>query len=146
MSTGLAIFDTTVKESNGWLKAIMERLRTDDRQMAYQFLRATLHALRDRVGPENAVHFGAQLPMLLRGLLFEGWHMAGTPTDENRTQEFLERVRAQIPGTLAGDAERGVQAVFAVICDKVDAGEARKLVRVLPTDLHSLWPTRAAQD
>ncbi|WP_193169980.1 DUF2267 domain-containing protein [Nisaea nitritireducens] len=146
MTSGLATFDTTVQESHGWLKAIMESLHTDDRQVAYQFLRATLHALRDRVGPENAVHFGAQLPMLLRGLLFEGWHMAGTPTAEDKKQEFLERVRAQLPAVLAGEAERGVQAVFEVICDKVDAGEARKLVRVLPTDLRSLWPTRATQD
>ncbi|WP_323796264.1 DUF2267 domain-containing protein [Nisaea sp.] len=146
MTSGLATFDTTVQESDAWLKAIMERLHTDDRQMAYQMLRATLHAQRDRVGPENAVHIGAQLPMLLRGLLFEGWHIAGTPTGEDRKQEFLERVRAQLPVILAGDAERGVQTVFEVICDKVDAGEARKLVRVLPTDLRSLWPTRASQD
>ena len=145
MTSGLATFDTTLQESYGWLKAIMERLHTSDRHLAYLLLRATLHALRDRVGPENAVHFGAQLPMLLRGLLFEGWHLAGTPTGEDRKPEFLERVRAQLPANLAGDAERGVLAVLEVVCDKVDAGEARKLVKVLPPDLRGLWPARATQ-
>lgn len=146
MSTGLDTFDTTVQESNTWLKGMMERLYTDDRHMAYLMLRATLHARRDRIGPQNAVHFGAQLPMLLRGLLFEGWHMAGTPTAEHSKQQFLDRVRAQLPATLAGDVERGVRAAFEVIWEKIDAGEVRKLVKVLPAALHGLWPLIATRD
>lgn len=78
-TTGLETFDTTLQKSNTWLKSLMGHLHTDNRRTAFVILRATLHALRDRLTPENAVHLGAQLPMLLRGLLFEGWHMAGTP-------------------------------------------------------------------
>ena len=37
----------------------MGELRVD-RHHAYKVLSATLHALRDRIGPENAVHLGAQ--------------------------------------------------------------------------------------
>jgi len=80
--TGLAVFDKTVQETNIRLSAIMQRMRTNDRHLAYAALRATLHALRDRIGPQNAVHLGAQLPMLVRGLYYEGWHMGGTPTKE----------------------------------------------------------------
>ena len=81
-TTGLPVFDTTVQETNLWLKAIMEALHTDDRHLAYLALRATLHALRDRLGPENAVHLAAQLPMLLRGLYYEGWRLAASQTKE----------------------------------------------------------------
>ena len=56
MSTGLATFDKTVQESNLWLKDVMERLNTTDRHHAYSTLRAVLHALRDRIGPESAAH------------------------------------------------------------------------------------------
>ena len=72
MSAGLDTFDKTVQESNLWLKDVMERLDTRDRHHAYSALRAVLHALRDRIGPESAAHLGAQLPMLLRGLFYAG--------------------------------------------------------------------------
>ena len=42
--TGLEVFDSTIHQTNVWLKAIMDRLDTDDRHRAYLALRATLHA------------------------------------------------------------------------------------------------------
>ncbi len=36
MTTGLDTFDTTVQESNRWLKAVMDRLDTMDRHRAYE--------------------------------------------------------------------------------------------------------------
>jgi uncharacterized protein (DUF2267 family) len=41
MTTGLDVFDSTVQSTNLWLKDIMERIKTDDRHLAYQVLRAT---------------------------------------------------------------------------------------------------------
>lgn len=145
-STGLDTFDTTVQESNIWLKSLMRRLHSDDRHAAYLMLRAALHALRDRIGPQPAVHLGAQLPMLLRGLLFEGWHMASTPTGEHTRQQFLDQARARLPAMLAGDAERGVRAAFEVICERIDGGEVRKLVAILPGELRDLWPAPVRGD
>jgi hypothetical protein len=43
MTTGLDAFDSTLQQTNLWLKDIMERTGTDDRHLAYQLLRATLH-------------------------------------------------------------------------------------------------------
>ena len=64
-ATGLDVFDSTVQQTNVWLKAIEERLPNADRHFAYLALRGTLHALRDRLPAELAVHLGAQLPMLM---------------------------------------------------------------------------------
>jgi uncharacterized protein (DUF2267 family) len=69
MSTSaLAVLDHTVQETNVWLKAIGEQLQLD-RHDAYIALRAVLHALRDRLPPEVAVHLGAQLRMLIRAFI-----------------------------------------------------------------------------
>ncbi|MFO1056002.1 MAG: DUF2267 domain-containing protein [Dongiaceae bacterium] len=135
--TGLASFDTTLQETNLWLKGIEARLRDHDRHLAYVALRATLHALRDRIGAENAVHLGAQLPMLLRGLYYEGWRMAAPASRERHKAEFLAHVARELPEAV--DPERAARAVFFVMWQKIDAGEVGKLLRILPAELRDLW-------
>ena len=49
-TTGLQAFDKTLQETNHWLKLMMGELGTDSRSVAFGALRASLHALRDRVG------------------------------------------------------------------------------------------------
>jgi uncharacterized protein (DUF2267 family) len=145
MSGGIHIFDAASQEANLWLKSIMERLVTDDAHVAYLALRSTLHVLRDRIGPEPAVHLGAQLPMLVRGLYYEGWHMAGTPTRERHVQDFLDHVRTLLPDSLRKEAERMVRAIFELLAEKLSAGEAGKVVKVLPEARRARWPPAAAR-
>jgi uncharacterized protein (DUF2267 family) len=139
MTTGLDAFDSTVQQTNLWLKDIMDRLESDDRHLAYQALRATLHVIRDRIGPENAVHFGAQLPMLIRGLYYEGWNMASTPTKIRHLDDFLDAIEDEMRRKLGSERERIVQAVFDVIGDSIDPGEVRKLANMFPGELKPLW-------
>lgn len=139
MTTGLDVFDATVQQTNLWLKDIMDRVNTEDRHLAYQLLRATLHAIRDRIGPENAVHFGAQLPMLIRGFYYEGWRMAGTPTRVRNVQDFLNSIEREVRRELGSRLEPMVKAVFEVIADRIDAGEVEKLAKVFPEELRPLW-------
>ncbi len=146
MTTGLDVFDTTLQETNLWLKDLMVRLSTDDRRHAYRALRATLHAVRDRVGPENAVHLGAQFPMLIRGLYYEGWHMSGTPTKERHKQAFLDHVNAEFGDGRAIDPEQAVRAVFEVMWERIDPGEIAKLIDRFPETLRDLWPRLARID
>ena len=138
-TTGLPVFDTTVQETNLWLKAIMDRLHTGDRHLAYLALRATLHALRDRIGPENAVHLSAQLPMLVRGLYYEGWRLAASQTKERTRADFLEHVRSELPRGSAIDPDLAARAVFAVMWQKLDLGEVGKVIDRLPPELKELW-------
>jgi len=102
--TGLEVFDSTMHQTNAWLKSLMGKIGTGDRHRAYVALRVTLHALRDRLPPEVAVHLAAQLPMLVRGFYYEDWRMAGTPTREIRKvvsvlpRELRELWRAEARG------------------------------------------------
>ena len=140
MSTGLDTFDKTVQESNLWLKDIMERLETEDRHRAYSSLRAVLHALRDRIGPESAAHLGAQLPMLIRGLYYEGWDPTNKPTKERHEEAFLAHIERELPRAEEGEAEQGALAVLDVLSKRVDRGAAVKIAGMFPADLRELWP------
>jgi uncharacterized protein (DUF2267 family) len=140
MTTGLDVFDTTLKETNLWLKELMERLGTYDRHHAYSTLRAVLHALRDRIGPENAAHLSAQLPMLVRGIFYEGWDPTGKPTKERHEVEFIAHVGRELPRADEGEVEDGICAVFGLLAQKLDFGEAIKVAGVLPKELRELWP------
>ena len=138
MSTsGLAVLDHTVQETNVWLKAVAEQLQLD-RHDAYIALRAVLHALRDRLPPEVAVHLGAQLPMLVRGFYYEGWHMAGKPTKDRHVQEFSDHVLKELPPQFPMDALTVGRGVFEALWEKLDPGEFAKLMDHLPASLRTL--------
>ena len=139
-ATGLDTFDRTIHETNHWLRIVMTELKTDNRRQAYAALRAGLHALRDRIGPENAVHFGAQLPILLRGVYYEGWRPSETPTRERRLDDFLAYVESLLGSRNGIDPAEALRASFAAIAESVPFTEVIKLVNVLPRDLKILWP------
>jgi uncharacterized protein (DUF2267 family) len=138
-ATGLPVFDETLHETHSWLNDIMRRLDVEDRQLALVALRATLYALRDRIGARNAAHFGAQLPMLIRGLYYEGWHVGGTPTRECHKQEFLAHVARGFGGCSDMDPEIAARAVFETIWEHVELGEIVKVLNALPADIRMLW-------
>ena len=139
-ATGLSTFDETVQLSNVWLNELMRAVDWDDKQRAYRLLRATLHALRDRLSPDEAAHLGAQLPMLVRGFYFEGWHPAGKPRKERHKDDFLAHIDVAFRNDPDVDAEAVARAVFAVIGKHVSPGEVRDIVGSLPAEIRALWP------
>jgi uncharacterized protein (DUF2267 family) len=141
-TTGLEVFDTTLQKTNEWLQDIMQEFGTENRQQAYDALRATLHTLRDRLPVDETAHLGAQLPMLVRGIYYEGWRPSPHVQKLGRA-EFLERVSGHFARTAFADIdpERVVRAVFYVLSRRIAAGETEKLVSVLPAELKELWPS-----
>ncbi|GAA5336519.1 MULTISPECIES: DUF2267 domain-containing protein [Thermus] len=141
-ATGLEVFDTTLHKTHTWLKAIMEELGTEDRHRAYMALRAVLHALRDRLPVEEVAQLGAQLPMLIRGIYYEGWDPTGKPLKERHKEAFLAHVARELktPSGPAVDPERAVKAVFKVLGQRVAEGEIADVRQLLPKELRGLWP------
>jgi uncharacterized protein (DUF2267 family) len=140
MSAGLAVFDTTIQETNEWLRAIETRLPPCDRQQAYAALRATLHVLRDRLPVDAVLGLSAQLPMLMRGLFLEGWRLSAGPARIRDPEEFIAAVGNHLPPGFPREPNAVVEAVLAVFCERVNEEEARMLVRHMPNSLRTLWP------
>jgi uncharacterized protein (DUF2267 family) len=146
-ATGLAVFDTTLQKTNGWLKDLMHELGWDDRHKAYLALRATLHALRDRLTVEEVAQLGAQLPMLIRGFYYEGWDPTGKPLRERHEEQFLIRISREFSDEARDGSSRSVseiaRAVFTVLAGRVTEGEIEDVKHLLPTELRELWPADA---
>jgi uncharacterized protein (DUF2267 family) len=142
-ATGLDVFDTTLQRTHTWLKDLMLVLGWHDRHKAYQALRATLHALRDRLTVEETAHLGAQLPMLIRGFYYEGWDPTGKPVKARHREQFLDRIRQYFRDDEQVDPELIAAAVFMVLAGRVTEGEIEDVVHVLPSEIRDLWPAEA---
>ena len=138
--TGLEVFDATVHKTNAWLKRLMAIGGWEDRHLAYLCLRATLHALRDRLTVEEVAELAAQLPMLVRGFYYEGWDPTDKPLRERRKEEFLARLerRSRREGRI--DPEQVARAVFAVLAMRISEGEIEGVKHVLPAHIRDIWP------
>ena len=139
MMTGLDVFDTTVHKTHAWLHDIMQELGWEERHKAYLALRTTLHALRDRLSVEETAQLGAQLPMLIRGLYYEGWNPTGKPEKVRHKTAFLAPIRDHFRDDWQVDPEEVARAVLKVLTQHVSEGEIADIKHCLPTELRALW-------
>jgi uncharacterized protein (DUF2267 family) len=142
-ATGLEILDTSVQKTHVWLKEIMGRLETTDRHQAYMALKATLHALRDRLSIEEAAQLGAQLPMVIRGLFYEGWRPAARFDRTTTWETFMRPVYLAACEDGSFTPEEIVSAVFEVLSRHVSGGEIDDVIGQLPREIRVLWPDRS---
>jgi uncharacterized protein (DUF2267 family) len=138
-ATGLDVFDTTIEKTNSWLNDVMYKLGWQDRHTAYLALRATLHALRDRLTVQEVAQLGAQLPMLIRGFYYEGWNPTGKPLRERHKEQFLAQIERQLRGDDRIDPKEAARAVFTVLANRVTEGEIEDVKHVLPDEIRDLW-------
>jgi uncharacterized protein (DUF2267 family) len=132
-----AFVDRTVEKTNIWLTDVAKRVSVDDKHVAYLVLRSVLHALRDRLDVETTAHLAAQLPMLVRGLYYEGWDPTGKP-ERMSYDEFLVRIEDDALLKGRSEAEDAARAVFAVLWDHLGEGIMGKIVTLLPEDFTRL--------
>jgi uncharacterized protein (DUF2267 family) len=137
--SSLSPFDSTIHTTNIWLNELGERLGWEDRYAAYHALRAVLHALRDRLTVEQAASLAAQLPMLVRGFYYEGWHPHGKPLKERKKEEFLAHICRAFPNAPEVEVERVTRAVLGLLAEHITPGEIEAVKRSLPGELRALW-------
>jgi uncharacterized protein (DUF2267 family) len=138
--TGLDVFDTTVHKTNSWLNELMRLLDSSDRRRAYEALRATLHALRDRLTVDETAQLAAQLPMLIRGFYYEQWDPSGKPLKIRDLQSFLALIEQRLTPAYPCDPEAVARAVLALLAARIADGEIQDVKQIVPSELRSLWP------
>ena len=106
-------------------------------------MRAVLHQLRDRLTVDEGVQFAAQLPLILRGIYYEGWQPRHVPNKGIGTHEaFLDALTMRmLPRRLP--PEPIAQSVFSLLAHHLDPGEIADVIGQLPDDIKGLWPLTA---
>lgn len=135
-----SLFARTIQQSQIWLKEMVDGGGIVDEHKAYAALRAVLHHLRDRLTVEEAAHLGDQMPTLIRGIYYEAWRPAITPTRDRSRDDFIAAVRYHLADHPEIRAEAAIDAVFELLNRHISAGEISHVVHMLPHHIRELWP------
>ncbi|WP_167848754.1 DUF2267 domain-containing protein [Methanolobus halotolerans] len=139
MTTGVSNLDNSIDTTNIWLNDILKQLQWQSKISAYQALRGTLHALRDRLPIEESAQLAAQLPLPLKGVYYDGWKPVGKPEKYSKV-EFARKVHEQFD--LDPDLDLGmiIRAVLRVMYNHMGAGELKDVRSNLPKDMWEWFP------
>ena len=138
-TTGITTLDHAPQVAAEWLNERAESLSCADKSRSYLLLRETLHAVRDFLGPDEAADLAAQLPVLIRGIYYDGWKPSRTPQHPRGKQDFLAQVSAAFSAEPLDDPEAAVRAVFALLSNKVSPGEIDQVAHAMRKPLRDLW-------
>lgn len=131
--------EPAIHKMNVWLEELAEEMGSDHHH-AYQALRASLHALRDRLTVEESSDLAAQLPLIVRGIYYEGWNPSNTPTSEKDQASFFQRIAHEMGGGITVDPEQAARSVFKLLSAHCTAGQINHVRGDLPKELQKLWP------
>ncbi|NYF58760.1 DUF2267 domain-containing protein [Micromonospora purpureochromogenes] len=134
-------FESSLEKTNLMLKDIEQAYGwpKEQRNQSYCALRTVLHLLRDRMPVQESVEFAAQLPVLVRGIYFDGWKPMDVPIKLNR-DDFLLEVRRHFPYDVEGGTERVVQVVLDALSRHVTPGQWDDVKDTMPSDLQRMMP------
>lgn len=128
-TTHVAGLDESIHKTNVWLKELKEDLGVEDHQGAYTALRATLHAIRDRLSTGEAADLASQLPTVIRGMYYENWVPDADRAGRRSKESFLTDVRDTFrppPGEEPRiEPEAAVRAATALLDRRVTEGQVR---------------------
>jgi uncharacterized protein (DUF2267 family) len=131
-----------VQKTQEWLKELIDNGDLADTEESLSVLRAVLHKLRDRLTLEEAVDLGAQLPLIVRGIYYDGWQPHKPPSKVHSRQQFVDEVwSSRFPNGVP--VERAIRDVFALLAHHCDPGEISDVIGQLPSEIKELWPKNA---
>jgi uncharacterized protein (DUF2267 family) len=112
---GIAQIDHAPHVLDQWLAEICDDLGWTEKRLAYVLLRETLHGLRDLLTVQEAADLAAQLPILVRGLYYEGWSPATALPKPEVKSALIARVSDSADPQERRQTERAIAAVLAVL-------------------------------
>jgi uncharacterized protein (DUF2267 family) len=138
--SGLEMLDHTVQLTHEWIKELDADLGWNNQPRAFRLLRAVFHALRDCLPAAEAADLAAQLPVLLRGVFYEGYRPAKEHKRRWTTDDFLMRLNQHFPNDPVEEGMADAAGiVFRQLAKRISFGEINHVLDTLPTEIRELW-------
>lgn len=137
---GIKVIDHTVQLTHEWIRELTDRLEWSHRKDALRLLRVVMHQVRDHLQPDELAQFSAQLPLLIRGMLFEGWAPKRAPVHQRDAAVFVEEVEAAVGEVPDYRGPQDIQAVFKLLNARISRGETDDIRANLPGQIRDMWP------
>lgn len=141
-ATGLEVFDKTIHSTHTWLNEIGETIGPD-KQRCYHALRAVLTSLRDRLTIEQSAHLAAELPLLVRGIYYEGFRPADLPLPLRSQDQFVTLVASRFGNIGPVNPHASTIAVFRVLQRHLPRPMVEKVKDALPKEIRALFQDEA---
>ena len=117
LSTNILSLDRAIQNTIQWLNDIQKELGWDNRDSVYKATKAVLQTIRDRLPVEEVVHFTANLPLVMKGMLMDGYDLKDKPVRMRSVEEFYDYIQQyydwQRRETI--ETEKAARAVITVL-------------------------------
>ena len=136
-------FEKYATKGNEVLYHLDRELGSRGIEHAGRVLRSVLHALRNRITPQESVQFMSQLPMALKALYVDGWKMSTLHKSVRNIDELADEVIMESGRTAWRDFSNkaevllAIRAVMKVLSAFVAPGEFSDLASILPAGLRT---------
>jgi uncharacterized protein (DUF2267 family) len=137
--SGISNIDKSTQKTKEWLHEVQDELGWEDENMVYIAFRAVIQTLRDRLPVEEAIELADELPMVMKGLYYEGYTPKHKPEKIKNRTEFFQRVQQKSPRRPI-QTEEATRAVFHLLENKLSGGgEIKQVKGNLPKDIQDFW-------
>jgi uncharacterized protein (DUF2267 family) len=139
-ATGLEVLDRTWQKAHELVNELKGRLDWSSDRDTLRLLRVTLHQIRDRIHVNETAQLSAQLPIIIRGMFFEGWQPNLVPLPERRAADFISAIEHHVGDMMEYRGPQDILTVFKLLNARISAGQINDIRANLPEEIRALWP------
>ena len=145
MPTNITSLDRAIQNALLWLRDVQDELMWEDKEKVYRATKAVLQAMRDRLPIEETVHLMANLPMVMKGMMMDGYDYHQKPVRIRALDDFYSCVQGYYDAQRRDeiDVEKLTRAVVAMLKRRIGEGEIHKVAANMPTELKPLFQIEA---
>jgi|GEM_PF-4728014 len=91
--SGFSSLDKSMQKTKEWLHDVQDELEWEDEKKVYIAFKAVIQTLRDRLPVEEAIELGDELPMVMKGIYYDGYTPRRKPEKIKNQAQFFQKVQ-----------------------------------------------------